>query len=177
MNSVSGSWFQSLQGEGSFRSRPYQSLGRLTNVFPTEASSSPRTIRVEIAISEVALLVEQETTLVLIQHLLPVGTFSFVCSNVCADFLNHLKCELKCKYGTISFKSNNLDGYSHMDLVDLVLQLFVRGKLFKELLFLILTASVPVLIVTSQVTPRQLSLRFHIVRQTPVIRMEGGVIA
>lgn len=41
--------------------------------------------------------------------------------------------------------------YSHVDLVDLVLQLFIRGELFKNLLFLVFALSVSVLIVAAQV--------------------------
>lgn len=48
---------------------------KLTYILPTEASSSSRTIRVQVAISEVTLLVEPQTTLVIIHYLLPVGTF------------------------------------------------------------------------------------------------------
>lgn len=42
--------------------------------------------------------------------------------------------------------------YSHVDLVDLVLQLFIRGKLFKKLLFLVFAPSVSVLVVAAHVT-------------------------
>lgn len=57
--------------------------------------------------------------------------------------------------------------YSHVDLVDLVLQLFVRGKVLQELLLLVLTASVSVVVVTAHVAARQLGLRVQIVGQTP----------
>lgn len=62
--------------------------------------------------------------------------------------------------------------YSHVDLVDLVLQLFIRGKLFKKLLFLVFAPSVSVLVVAAHVTARQLGLRVQVVSQTPVNRMQ-----
>lgn len=46
----------------------------LTNIFPAEASSSSRAIRVQVAISEVTLLVEPQTAFVIIHYLLPVET-------------------------------------------------------------------------------------------------------
>lgn len=57
--------------------------------------------------------------------------------------------------------------YSHVDLVDLVLQLFVRRKVLQELLLLVLTASVSVVVVTAHVAARQLGLRVQIVGQAP----------
>lgn len=47
---------------------------KLTNIFPTEAASSSRAIRVQVAVSKVTLLVEPQTPLVIIHYLLPVGT-------------------------------------------------------------------------------------------------------
>lgn len=41
--------------------------------------------------------------------------------------------------------------YSHVDLVDLVLQLFVRGKVFEKLLFLVFAVSISVLVVAAHV--------------------------
>lgn len=64
-----------------------------------------------------------------------------------------------------------------MDLVDLVLQLFVRGKVFQKLLFLILAPSVVVLIITAQVTTRQLGLRIHIVGQSPAKEIQETIQA
>lgn len=57
--------------------------------------------------------------------------------------------------------------YSHVDLVDLVLQLFVRGKLLQKLLLLVLAVSVSVLVVAAHVAARQLGLRLQIVGQSP----------
>lgn len=45
-----------------------------------------------------------------------------------------------------------------MDLVDLVLQLFIGGKLLEKLIFLVFAPSVAVLVVASQVTAGLLSL-------------------
>lgn len=45
-----------------------------TYVFPAEATSSSGTIRVQVSISQVALLVQPQATLVIIQNLLPLRT-------------------------------------------------------------------------------------------------------
>lgn len=49
---------------------------KLTNIFPAEAASSSRAVGVQVSISKVTLLVEPQSTLVIIHYLLPVGTFS-----------------------------------------------------------------------------------------------------
>lgn len=54
---------------------------KLTDIFPTEAASSSRTVRVQVPVSEVTLLVEPQTPLVIIHYLFPVGTFSSLSLN------------------------------------------------------------------------------------------------
>lgn len=112
---------------------------KLTDVFPAEAASSSGTIGVQVSISEVTLLVEPQATFVIIQYLLPVGAFS--CQS---NPRRHISQREGCR--------REDSGYSHVDLVDLVLQLFIRGKLFEKLVFLILAPSVTVLVVAADVT-------------------------
>lgn len=71
----------------------------------------------------------------------------------------------------LSYFSLNISCYLHVNLVDLVLQLFVRWKLFQKVFFLVLTPSGIVVIITAHVAARQLSLRVDIVGQTPVQKM------
>lgn len=66
----------------------------LTNIFPTEATGSPRAVRVQVSVSEVTLLVEPQTTLVFIHYLLPVLTVSFLSETLhlyISQFLDYAK--------------------------------------------------------------------------------------
>lgn len=58
----------------------YLLLFKLTHIFPTEAASSSRAVRVQVAVGKVTLLVEPQPTLVIVHYLLPVGTFYILVS-------------------------------------------------------------------------------------------------
>lgn len=47
---------------------------KLTDILPTEAAGSARPVGVQVSVSEVALLVDPEATLVIIHYVLPVLT-------------------------------------------------------------------------------------------------------
>jgi len=64
--------------------------------------------------------------------------------------------------------------HSHVDLVDLVLQLVVRGKLLEKRLLLVFVLSVSVLVVAVLVAAGQLGLRLQVVGQTPASGRRAG---
>lgn len=47
---------------------------KLTDILPTEAAGSARPVGVQVSVSEVALLVDPQATLVIIHYVLPVLT-------------------------------------------------------------------------------------------------------
>lgn len=47
---------------------------KLTDIFPTEAAGSAWPVGMQVSVSEVALLVDPQATLVVIHHVLPVLT-------------------------------------------------------------------------------------------------------
>lgn len=141
---------------------------KLTDIFPAEAASSTRPVGVQVSVSEVTLLIDPQAALVIIHHMLPTLTLMSL-SETTSLYIYTQNNELNRFHSntpTVPLNSPQMCD-SHVDLVDLVLQLFIRGEVLQKLLLLVFAVSVSVVVVAAHVAARQLGLRVQIVGQSP----------